>query len=174
MAAGHPVWNPVYEEEEGWTLHRYDLLTGNTLRFAAIDVRRERTGIHAKLRISVNWVALASTNCNIERDDERTRLANSAYAHLDGRVHELDRTEFPKNLFKHALDLFCDGLWEFQVGAQMQPWLEGDETIQPARPLLGEFILDGCGSIVFAPPKTGKSYTVLAMAVSLMYGVDKL
>ena len=167
-------WDPTYTTEEGWTLHSYTLQSGNTLRFGAQDVRRERTGIHAKVKISINWVALASTNFNIERDEDRVRLANSAYSHLDGSEHELDRAEFSKNKFKHALDLFCEGLWDNKVGAQVGDWMEGNPDIKAARPLLGNYILEGAGTILYAPPKQGKSYTALAWAVSLMYGIDKV
>lgn len=167
-------WDPAYTSEEGWTLHSYTLESGNVLRFGAQDVRRERTGIHAKVKISVNWVSLASTNFNIERDEDRVRLSNSAYGHLDGKEHELDRTEFSKNQFKHALDIFCEGLWDNQVAAQMGGWMEGDPTIAAARPLLGNYILDGAGTILYAPPGQGKSYTAMAWASCLMYGIDRI
>ncbi len=174
VASPATAWDPNYSDEEGWTLHRYDLLSGNVLRFAAQDVRRERTGIHAKIKISINWVSLASTNFNVERDEDRVRLANSAYSHLDGKEHDIDRGEFPKNHFKHALDIFCEGLWDNQVAAQMGTWMEGDPTIAAARPLLGNYILDGAGTILYAPPGQGKSYTAMAWASCLMYGIDRI
>lgn len=168
------AWDPDYQTEEGWTLHSYTLQSGNVLRFGAQDVRRERTGIHAKVKITMNWVSLASTNFNIERDEDRVRLSNSAYSHLDGKEHELDRTEFPKNHFKHALDIFCEGLWDYHVGTQMGEWMAGDPAITAARPLLGNYILDGAGTILYAPPGQGKSYTAIAWAVCLMYGKESI
>lgn len=174
MAPPAAPWDPTYTSEEGWTLHSYNLQSGNVLRFGAQDVRRERTGIHAKVKITMNWVSLASTNFNIERDEDRVRLANSAYSHLDGKEHELDRAEFPKNLFKHGLDIFCEGLWENKVGAQVGDWMEGNPNARASRPLLGNYILEDAGTILFAPPKQGKSYTALGWAVSLMYGIDKV
>jgi len=168
------AWDPQYEQEQGWTLHSYTLQSGNVLRFAAQDVRRERTGIHAKVCIFMNWVALAHSNFNIERDEERVRLANSAYSHLDDKVHNVDREEFPKNQLKHALDLFCIGVWDYEVGAQMGDWMEGDPDTPPARPLLGNYVLDGAGTILYAPPGQGKSYTAIAWATCLMYGIDRI
>lgn len=168
------AWDPQYIQEEGWTLHSYTLQSGNVLRFAAQDVRRERTGIHAKVCIFMNWVALAHSNFNIERDEERVRLANSAYSHLDDKTHNVDRDEFPKNQFKHALDLFCMGIWDYQVGAQMGDWMEGDPDTPAARPLLGNYILEGAGTILYAPPGQGKSFTAMAWASSLMYGIDTI
>lgn len=166
------TYNPAYTYEDDWLLHRYDLTTGNTLRFAAKDIRRERSGIHAVIGISVNWVTLAWSNFNIERDEDRVRLANSAYKHLD--PYELDRAEFPINLFKHALDHFCLGLWDERVGEITGGLMEGDPDSAPAESLLGSYILKEAGTILFAPPGMGKSYTALAWAVSLAYGRDSI
>ena len=172
MVAPAAAWDPIYETEDGWTVHRYELATGNVLRFAARDIRREKTGAHANISISINWVSLAWSNFNIERDEDRVRLANSAYKHLDGKEHELDRAEFPQNLFKHALDLFSIGLWDEVVGKDLGGLLQGDPNVKPAKPLLSQLILDEAGTIIYAPPGKGKSYTALCMAVSLQYGRD--
>lgn len=174
VASPATPWDPAFEQEDGWTLHRYDLASGNVLRIAGQDVRRERTGVHAKIKITVNWIGLASSNFNIEKDEERVRLANSAYSHLEEKTHDLDRAAFTKKHMKHALDLFCEGLWDYEMGAQMGDWMEGDETIPPARPLLGNYVLEGAGTILFAPPGQGKSYTAMAWASSLMYGIDRI
>ena len=168
------TYDPAYTREDGWILHRYNLQTGNVLRFAAKDTRRDRTGIHAQVTISINWVTLGWTNFNIERDEDRVRLANSAYKHLDDNTHALDRTEFPANLFKHALDLFCLGLWDEVVGEDLGGWLQGDPNVKPAQPLLSNLILDEAGTIIYSPPGKGKSYTGLAMAVSLHYGISRV
>ena len=57
---------PAYEHEGDWLYHAYHTSTGNVLRLAAVDVRRTSTGVHALLRISINWVLLSQDNCNIE------------------------------------------------------------------------------------------------------------
>ena len=167
------TWNPTYCDEEGWTTHVYHLPSGNKLRVAAKDVRRERTGVHAVVDISVNWKSLARSNFNIERDEERLRLANSAHKHID-ESHELDRVAFPQNTLKHATDLFCNDLWEHHVGAQVGGMLQGDPEIQAGRSLLSSFILQEAGTLLFGQPGTGKSYTALAAAGSIMHGVEKI
>ncbi len=167
------VYDPVYETEEDWIVHRYPLLgTGNILRFAAKDVRKERTGVHANVSISMNWVTLGWSNFNVEKDEDRVRLSNSAYKHLDGQ--SIDAAEFPANFFKHALDLFCIGLWDEHVGSEIGGWLSGDPNVQPAMRLLSSYVLQDAGTILYAPPGKGKSYTALAMALSLQYGVDSV
>lgn len=168
------TWDPPYENEDGWLFHRYVLATSNVLRFGAQDVRKERTGIHANIAISMNWVTLAWTSFNIERDEDRVRLANSAWKHIDDKAHELDRSEFPQNLFKHALDLFCQGLWAEVVGRDIGGWVQGDPDSTPAQRLLSSYILQDAGTIIYAPPGRGKSYTALCMAASLQHGLTSV
>lgn len=169
-----PTWDPVYETDQGWVLHRYELSTGNTIRVAAKDVRRAPTGTHAIVAISMNWVSLAWSNFNVERDEDRVRLTNSAWSHLDNASYALDGIEFPKNLLKHALDLFCLGLWDNEVGADLGGQLAGDPERPPAVRLLGDYVLQGGGTILFGPPGTGKSYTALAMAASCQWGIESI
>ena len=169
---GLAPWDPSYEDEQGFIVHRYNLGTGNTLRYMAKDVRKEKTGVHANVLISLNWVTLAWSNFNIERDEERVRLSNSAYKHLDPKANALDLAEFPAQPFKHALDLFCLGVWDHVVDTDMGENMEGDESIGPPKLLLGNYILDGGGTIMYAAPGRGKSYTAMAMAVSLTWGRD--
>lgn len=160
------TWDPPYERDDDWILHSYKLATGNVIRFAAKEIRRERTGVHAQVAISMNWVTLAWSNFNVERDEDRVRLANSAFKHLDDSSHEIDRTEFPQNHLKHALDLFCLGLWDEIVGMDIGGMMEGDPNLAPAELILGDYILADAGTILFAPPGSTKSYTALAWAVS--------
>ncbi len=169
-----PAWDPSYEHEDGWLVHRYTLLTGNVLRCSARDIRKERTGVHANINISMNWVSLAWSNFNVERDEDRVRLANSAFSHLDNDAHAMDTVEFPKNLLKHALDLFCLSLWDETVAADVGELMCGDESIGPPKLLVGNYVMDGGGTIMYAAPGRGKSYTAMAMAVSLMWGQDKV
>jgi hypothetical protein len=168
------TWDPDYLTEDGWLLHRYTLETGNVLRFAARNVRRERTGTHAMVAISLNWVQLGYSDFNVDRDEDRVRLANSAYKHLDGDSHTLDRAEMPANIFKHALDLFAFGLWEETVSVDIGGMMEGDPDTPAATLLLGHYILKDAGTILFAPPGAGKSYTAMSWAVSLMWASSSI
>ena len=168
------MWDPAYTHEEGWIVHRYDLPTGNVFRMAAQGVRKEPTGVHAKLAIRLNTVTLAWSNFNVEHDEGRVRLVNSAYGHLDTQVNALDIQTFPKNVLKHALDLFCDGLWAEVVASMKGELLEGDPNLPPANLILGDHLIDEGGHIIFSPPGFGKSYTALLMAVSLDAGMDRL
>ena len=168
------TYDPAYETEQGWILHRYRLSTGNEIRIGARQIRREHTGVHAEVSISMNWITLAWSNFNITRDEDRVRLANSAHGHLDPKAEALDLAEWPKNLMKHALDLFCFGLWDEAVAVSVGGMMAGDPDIAPARPLVGWFVLKDAGTILFAPPGAGKSTTAMAMAVSCAWGLEKI
>lgn len=168
------MWDPAYIREDDWLFQRYELSSGNVLRFMAQDIRKAATGVHAKVCVVMNSVTLAWTSFNVERDEDRVRLANSAYSHLDGEGHALDRVEFPKNLMKHSLDLFCLGLWRETVSVDVGGILEGDPDIMPAHRMLGDYVLRDAGSIMFGQPGAGKSNTALAMADSLMWGIDQV
>lgn len=169
----NPVpWEPIFEHEDDWIMHRYNLATGNVLRFAARDIRKDQFGVHANVSITLNWVTLAWSKFNVEKDEERVRLTNSAYGHMDDK--SLDAAEFPKTHLKHALDLFTMGLWDETVSVNIGGMLEGNPDISPARRLVGDYILADAGTIMFAPPGEGKSYTSMCMASSLMWGIEKV
>lgn len=160
----------VYLREGDTIFQEHSLESGNCLRFWAENVRRERTGVHATIGIAMNGTLLAWSHFNVERDETRQRLANSAHSHFS----DPDRTYCPNGTLKHNLDIFCRGLWAEQVRSLAGELLEGDPDIGPPKQLAGPYIIEGGGCITYAPPGRGKSYLALAMAVSLDSGCDKI
>ena len=156
-----------YQHDGGIISQEYRLGTGNCVRFAAENVRRERTGVHATLGISMNGKALAWDYLNVERLGDRVRLANAAYKHLD----ELDRGVWPENQHRQAFDLFAYGLWGEHIKAMIGGPLEGDPDAGPPETICGTYVIDGGGAIIYSPPGKGKSYTAMAMAISMDSGV---
>ena len=122
------------------------------------------------LGIGLNKTYLAWTTQNIERDEDRTRLANSAFKALPSSIKEIYTAE----VLKHDLSLFCLGLWDFHQ-EQFEPEMtEGDPDAGPPTFILEPLVLEGGGTIIFAPPGRGKSYTGLLIAVSIDAGVAEL
>ena len=162
----------AYQREGDWLFHSYPLSSGGDLRFQAKDIRRGRwgTGIHALVGIAVNGQAVAYSNINVERDEERGKLIRTAHKAM-GEVHQ---AEFPEQRLKSAIDGFCFGLWSASVEEYAGELMAGDLGIGPPTLVLGELVIDQGGTIIFAPPGAGKSYTLMAMAVSLDAGVDLL
>ncbi|RLF30639.1 MAG: hypothetical protein DRN07_08325 [Thermoplasmata archaeon] len=142
----------------------------NTLLLQAENIRKERTGVHAKISILLNGAPIAYDTFNITRDKERTSLGNSAAEHFPDNV----KATYGKAAIKKDLGLFCSILWQKQIDQQMGKPLTGDETVIPPTFILNPYILRGGGTVMFAPPGMGKSYIAMLMAVSIHNGVSTL
>lgn len=135
---------------------------GEVIIFELTGLRKERTGLHGRLAILRNKTCLAWNQMNIERDEDRTRLANKAHKMLDTITREF----YPAEILRYDLDHFCLKAWDALLDQEAPVALEGDATI-PTYFLLHPYIIKGGGTILFAPPGRGKSYTALLMAVSI-------
>jgi hypothetical protein len=158
-----------YTRERDALLKRRDVDMGHALSFRAEQIRGERTGTHARVTLSCNDAILAWSNFNIERDEDRLRLANSAFKHLNGLS-----AAYPAINLKADLDQFCAGLWDAHVAGTMPAPMSGSAVSIPPRFLLYPFVLQEGGTIIFAPPGRGKSYTLMLMAVCMDAGLEKL
>ena len=69
---------PKYEQNEDFIVWN-KTIADHTITFKAESIRQERTGIHARLSILCDYTALAWSILNIEKSEERIRLANAAY-----------------------------------------------------------------------------------------------
>ncbi len=136
-----------------------------TLTFKAEKISEERTGVHARVTIVCNRNNLAWSYLNIERAEDRTRLANQASALLKSET-------YGKDDMRRDLDQFCAGLWTFHCGVLAPEALSGDDTQTPVKFLLRPYIIEGGGTTLFAAPGRGKSNTALLWAVSIDAGVS--
>jgi len=150
-----------------------------TLR--AAEIHRERTGVHARLEIAANNVVLAWGVINTDKDEDRLRLSNSASKQLNGsngyerRNGSSDGSGIlydPKYL-KKDVDDFCRGLWDAEV-SRFEPTYAPGLDAAPPDFICEPFILRGGGTIMFAPPGRGKSYTTMLMAVSIDAGISNI
>lgn len=141
---------------------------GPKLCFEAANIRRERTGIHATLRIIAGATLLTYSTVNVERADKRAKLWRGAKAHLDGHIEEAEAD------LAHEFDLFCAGLWDSYVSQDIAEFMQGDPDAPPASFVLRPYVVDGGGTILFGAPGAGKSHVSLAMAVSVDAGISAL
>jgi|TARA_Y100000310_G_scaffold179115_1_gene179096 hypothetical protein len=135
--------------------------------YRASSLRRERTGVHAKIEILLNDIPLRWSNFNVERDEDRLRLANAAHGMLSPMLKE----EYPKAAIKGDLDLFCWSMWDVHLQSQEAAMVVGnlDDKVEF---VLRPYLIQGGGTLLFAPPGRGKSYTLLTMAICVDAGVD--
>ena len=138
---------------------------GLTLIYVAKQIRRERTGIHAWVGIKLGSHSPVHSVMNVERDEDRTRLANSAHRKLSD---ELANTIQPR-IIKDGLDEFAYGLWE-QVLGQIVIGAEPGKR-SPKKFLMRPYFLEEAGVIMYAPPGSAKSWTALGIAVTIDHGL---
>ena len=141
---------------------------GTILSMIAQDIRRERTGVHAKLSIFLNKTMLAWDTMNAEKDADRVRLANRAHSRLGPEVSE----KITKDVLGHEFDLFCRGIWDAQMERMAAEEMEGDPDYPGIRFVLDPFIVQEGGTILYAPPGRGKSNLLLIMAVCVDAGLN--
>jgi len=135
------------------------------------EIRLERTGWHAMVAVFLNKALLESDTFNIRRREDRIRLGNQAHAKM-GNVAKL---AYPPERLAHDLQVAClqtPDLWENQ-SIRVDQFGE-DEQVTPIRFVLRPFIVDGGGTILFAPPGSGKSYVLQAWAMCVSLGIGTL
>jgi hypothetical protein len=160
---------PRYQREEDAIAWHKPIGAVNMI-FKAEKPSEERTGIHARISIMCDYAPLGWSYFTVERSEDRTRLANAAQKLLKG---EFAKT-YTKEDISRDLDAFCAGLWTFHVSGFTPELMTGDETEMPPTFLLYPYVLDNGGTILYAPPGRGKSYTGLLWAQSINEGVTKI
>jgi hypothetical protein len=161
----------TYSESNQELTEVVELPTPDQVLLVAREIRRERTGVHARIGIACNGAMLAYDTFNIGRSEERSRLSKSAYAMLPLVLKEA----LPLDRLKHHLDLFClqvPTAWE-EVEVEFVEYDANTVIVQP-QPLLSSYIVEGGGSILFAPPGAGKSYIALLKGVALANGINHI
>lgn len=139
------------------------LESGGRLDLEAVSVRRERTGIHATVRLSTPDGRLAYDTFNIERNEERRKLSSQAAKTLG------DEKRWAQ-VIKMRLDEFCDRAWSVFVEGHEPRRARGSDA-PASRLLLNPYLADS-RTILFAPGGAGKSWTALIWALSLNYGLS--
>jgi hypothetical protein len=136
------------------------------MTLTADNIRQERGSCHARVFIKVESHTLAWTSLNVEDDPDRVRLANSAWKNLALP----DQKAFKPPDLKHLLDQFCEHLWDAYTERFEAETMAPVEDMAPTEFALRPYVVLGGGTILFAPPGRGKSYTALLMAVSIDAG----
>ena len=142
-----------------------------SLRFRATNLRNERSGVHATVHVGFNTVELDYDNINVEKREERVRLANGCHRLLPLPIQDI----ITKDNLATLLGQFCKQCWPTLLAAQRPTPLAGLVTIGPqAVYLVRPWIIKGGGSLLFGNPGDGKSYMAQLMGVSADSGVSTI
>lgn len=140
-----------------------DLPSVGLLRFEASGVRRDRTGVHAMVRVMVGDAVASYGYMNTDKDAERVRLSNSSFDRIGGEKPR-------KEAIKLRLDQFCLKLWETWTRSDEAWWLTPVPDGNPPGWVLEPYIVEGGGTILFGPPGTCKSWTGLMWSACVATG----
>jgi KaiC/GvpD/RAD55 family RecA-like ATPase len=144
-------------------------LADGKLFIGAREIRKQATGVHAHIEVRYNSVPLGFDTFNVGRIRERRGL--SGYCHT--RLPEPRKTDVAKETLESYVDEFCRRVYANSLKNLAPAPLDGDPDI-PITMICGDYIVEGGGTIMFAPPGKGKSYTAMAMALSVDAGNHKI
>ena len=136
-------------------------VAGEKLHFVASSVSSAK----ALVTLSLGSRLLEEDEISLKRREDRIRLANAAHKEIE------DADGYTAATCAHDLLLFCRDLWSFEISQLKATVTKGD--LEPSEPdfVLYPYVIDGAGTIPFAPPGRGKSWTALSWAVSVDAGV---
>lgn len=140
------------------------------LAVVAREIERERGQVHARVSIWLDDHLLFWTTDNVEKDESRVRMANSAHK----MFRTADKEEMSDRQLKHVLDEFCLGLWDEKIKQEAAEMMEGDSTVKPMEFILQPYIVKGGGTILYAPPGRGKSFIGQIASVCIDAGLNDL
>ena len=143
----------------------------DTIKFSARNIRKSETGVHARLGIELNDEILAFTVCNIERNEERTRLSNSAHKFLGMSEEDADAV-ISKGELLFKFNNFCDKVWGTYLSIQTPELIEGTTDLSSVLYALKPHVIDGGGTIMYGKPGRGKSFIGIMMALAVNYGTN--
>ena len=133
--------------------------------------RGSRGDIEARVFVEVNGVVVSYDDIKIDKQSERTHLANDAKNKMGDKTEELPK-EIRNGEIIRSLDTFCLELWPAEQGELEGTWVAGTAEPVPVAFALHPFVVEGGGTIIFAHPGRGKSFITGLMAVTIDAGTD--
>lgn len=170
---------------DGEIAHRIDVGEALAFEFVAQRWRRERGKPYASVAV---YCLTPEFQQLLEEDDialpkreERVRLGNSAWEALPGAtagVRSAGKADgiakaYPPARLQADLLHFCRDLWPFATELDTPESLSGADA-QPPEFLIHPYVQRKGGTILFAPPGRGKSFTGLLWAYTVQYGLTNL
>jgi hypothetical protein len=129
------------------------------------------TGVHGKLELYLNNELIQFDNFNFHKLAQRKTFAGEVFK--DSAVQTIGSFYNRENLTRD-LTTFGFDVWDTHVQSDVtSEMVDGDPFLDVEQYIEG-LVIKGGGTIMHAMPKKGKSYTSLAMAVSVDAGIGEL
>jgi hypothetical protein len=160
-------------------------VAGRLLVIRAQDVKRTSYGLQAKVTIALASSAnatsaqmITSDVLNLDKEDARHGLSNVLYGTgtTRGKQPKLDAalvTDYPRADFERDLLDFSQDFHRELLGNLKGGFVKGDASKTTPSFLLDGYVLSEGGTILYAPPKSAKSYTAMLWAVAIDAGVPR-
>ena len=131
------------------------------------NARRERTGIHGRIMFFVNGTHIAFDNINLEKGDQRSRFCRDVMRNLSDAIVSI----YSEKAVTHDVGVLCQAVISWDMESVKIDYISPTEFAPPITFPLYPFLREGAGTILFAPPGTGKSWVSLIMGVCLANGL---
>ena len=141
--------------------------TTDIIKIHIDDARREKTGIHGRIISILNDKFIAYDNINLEKGEQRGRFCRDTFRNLDESMQGV----YTERAIAHDVGELCQRVISWDVEHLRIEHIMPDEYAPPLTFPIYPYILDKAGSIIFAPPGTGKSYVALIMGVCIANGM---
>lgn len=158
-------------QREGRSLYQeMSLVTGEVVVLRAEAIREERTGIHARLSLWLDGEMRDWSTINIEKSDQRIKICNSAHR----KFPQDTQKTYTARALQADVGSFCAQLWPVWLGIYEPEAQAGDDKRTVIPQLVDGYVVEGGGTIAFAPPGRGKSHIFMALAIAADCGMNGL
>lgn len=156
------------------------LAGGVLLVIQAEDVRKTATGLHAKITVALaepgarSAKPVESHTFNLDNAGYRNDFVNMLYGTARrAPVFSKDFMElYPKDQFSRDLYDFSEEFFEQLMTVSRGKLVKGDAEKTKPKFLVDGLVLEEGGTVLYAPPKSVKSYITMLLAVSIDAGLD--
>ena len=165
--------------DEGQVKVKWDvpLDTGETITYRLRDYEAKTIGRYAL--VTVNKSDQGSTDGDLLGYDTLNLGKSKQYSALAKLAHKsmppLSADAYPLPLMEQDLMVFCAFLYSgYESKATVIQKFDAAEEPAELVTILNPFIIQDAGTIIFAPPGSGKSYILQSMATSLSLGLSSI
>lgn len=160
------------------------LAGGVLLVLRAEQIQKQRTGVHGKVTVALaasenatSAQPVISDFFNLDKEAQRadfvTVLYGASRSSKIPKFSEQFRQAYPREEFERDFYDFTEELYPQFMGSVKAGLVHGDSEKTVIPMLIDDLVLVEGGTVIYAPPKSAKSYLTLLMAVSVDAGVSR-